>query len=90
MPSHDTLRRLSKSLVAACAATPLAVFVLATGCSGAAPGEISIYLDAGDNLVYTTDFRRVYATMISGWLGYKDTRTLLNGDFAPFDMFSKA
>ncbi len=47
-------------------------------------------LDAGDNLVYTTDFRRVYATMVSGWLGLKDTRQLLNGDFQPFDMFQRA
>ncbi len=47
-------------------------------------------LDAGDNLVYTTDFRRVYATMIAGWLGLKDTRPLLNGDFEPFDMFRSA
>ena len=47
-------------------------------------------LDPGDNLIYTTDFRRVYATMISGWLGYKDTRSLLNGDFQPFDLFNKA
>jgi uncharacterized protein (DUF1501 family) len=45
-------------------------------------------LDAGDNLIYTTDFRRVYATMISGWLGYRDTRSLLKGDFEPFDMFA--
>src|SRR6266513_562318 len=44
-------------------------------------------LDAGDNLVYTTDFRRVYATMIDGWLGYKNTRELLGGSFEPFDMF---
>jgi uncharacterized protein (DUF1501 family) len=44
-------------------------------------------LDAGDNLIYTTDFRRVYGTMISGWLGYKDTHQLLNGDFPTFDMF---
>ncbi len=44
-------------------------------------------LDAGDNLVYTTDFRRVYATMIAGWLGLKDTRPLLNGEFEPFDLF---
>ncbi len=44
-------------------------------------------LDAGDNLIYTTDFRRVYATMIAGWLGYRDTRTLLNGDFPAFDLF---
>jgi uncharacterized protein (DUF1501 family) len=44
-------------------------------------------LDAGDNLIHTTDFRRVYATMISGWLGYRDTRQLLNGQFEPFDLF---
>ncbi len=31
-------------------------------------------LDEGDNLIHTTDFRRVYATMISGWLGHRDTQ----------------
>src|SRR5439155_4756283 len=45
-------------------------------------------LDEGDNLVYTTDFRRVYATMISGWLGFKDTAGILNGNFEAFDMFA--
>jgi uncharacterized protein (DUF1501 family) len=45
-------------------------------------------LDPGDNLVYTTDFRRVYATMIDGWLGYKNTGDLLKGSFEPFDMFA--
>jgi uncharacterized protein (DUF1501 family) len=44
-------------------------------------------LDAGDNLIHTTDFRRVYATMISGWLGYRDTRQLLNGEFETFPLF---
>jgi len=46
-------------------------------------------LDEGDNLLHTTDFRRVYATMISGWLGHRDTRELLNGDFEPFNMFPR-
>jgi uncharacterized protein (DUF1501 family) len=46
-------------------------------------------LDEGDNLIYTTDFRRVYATMIAGWLGLRDTRPLLNGEFEPFDMFQQ-
>ena len=45
-------------------------------------------LDPGDNLIYTTDFRRVYATAINGWLGYEGTSTLLGGEFAPFDMFA--
>jgi uncharacterized protein (DUF1501 family) len=44
-------------------------------------------LDSGDNLIFTTDFRRVYATMIAGWLGYRGTRELLHGDFDPFDLF---
>jgi len=47
-------------------------------------------LDAGGNLIHTTDFRRVYATMIDGWLGLHDTRQLLNGDFQPFEMFRQA
>lgn len=44
-------------------------------------------LDAGDNLVFTTDFRKVYATMITGWLGLRDNRAILNSPFEPFDMF---
>jgi len=45
-------------------------------------------LDAGDNLVYTTDFRRVYATAMQGWLGYSDTRTVLRGEFPPFPAYA--
>ena len=45
-------------------------------------------LDPGDNLVLTTDFRRVYATMAEGWLGQKATPDLLNGSFQPFEMIS--
>ena len=41
----------------------------------------------GDNLAYTTDFRRVYATAISGWLGYRNTKGLLKGEFEPFPVF---
>ena len=44
-------------------------------------------LDPGDNLIHTTDFRRVYATMISGWLGLKDTKGVLKGDFETFPLF---
>lgn len=44
-------------------------------------------LDDG-NLIYTTDFRRVYATMINEWLGYRDTASLLKGDFQTLDLFT--
>ena len=45
-------------------------------------------LDPGDNLLYTTDFRRVYATAMQGWLGFGDTRAVLRGEFAPFPVFA--
>ncbi len=46
-------------------------------------------LDEGDNLMYTTDFRRVYATIIAGWMGHSDTRELFSGEFEQFDMFKQ-
>lgn len=44
-------------------------------------------LDDG-NLKMTTDFRRVYATMIEKWLGYSDTREILKGSFRPLELFA--
>jgi len=45
-------------------------------------------LDADDNLAFTTDFRRVYATVIEGWLGSKQSSALLRGTFEPFPIFA--
>ncbi len=45
-------------------------------------------LDAGGNVAYTTDFRRVYASLIENWFGYQDSRTLLSGEFATLPLFS--
>ncbi len=66
------------------------MFVIGNSVKGGHYGEIPSLteLDEGDNLVYTTDFRRVYATVIEGWLGQTNTREILNGDFEPFDMFT--
>ncbi len=44
-------------------------------------------LDEGGNLRFTTDFRRVYATMIEGWLGHADSKSLLGGQFQTFPVF---
>jgi uncharacterized protein (DUF1501 family) len=44
-------------------------------------------LDAGDNLIHTTDFRRVYASVIEGWLG-ADATPILRGKFESFPMFA--
>jgi len=67
------------------------MFVVGNQVKGGHYGQIPSLtkLDEGDNLIYTTDFRRVYATMIAGWLGLRDTRPLLNGDFEPFEMFQR-
>jgi uncharacterized protein (DUF1501 family) len=45
-------------------------------------------LDEGDNLVYTTDFRRVYASVIEGWLGYGGSDKLFAQRFETFPLFS--
>ena len=65
------------------------MFVVGNPVQGGHYGEVPSLteLDEGDNLVYTTDFRRVYATVIEGWLGHGNTREILNGEFEPFDMF---
>jgi uncharacterized protein (DUF1501 family) len=65
------------------------MFVVGNSVKGGHYGDIPSLeaLDEGDNLLYTTDFRRVYATMIEGWLGHPDASDILNGTFVPFDMF---
>jgi uncharacterized protein (DUF1501 family) len=44
-------------------------------------------LDADGNVAHTTDFRRVYASLIEGWFGYRDSKGLLSGEFAGLPMF---
>ena len=43
---------------------------------------------ADDNLVHTSDFRRVYATLTDGWLGLHDSAAVLRGRFEPFPIFA--
>lgn len=47
-----------------------------------------VKLDAGDNLIHTTDFRRAYATLTKGWMGYNDTVKVLKAEFEPFPVFA--
>lgn len=44
-------------------------------------------LDEGGNLKFTTDFRRVYASLIEGWLKH-DSKAVLGGEFKTFSLFS--
>lgn len=64
------------------------MYLIGKQVNGGHYGKLPSLVDLDDgNLVYTTDFRRVYATAISGWLGYDNTETLLRGRFEPFPVF---
>ena len=66
-------------------------FVMGGGVKGGQYGDkvslTNLVLD--DNLQYTTDFRRVYATLIEEFLGYKESEKVLSGQkFKTFGMWS--
>ena len=44
-------------------------------------------LDNG-NLKMTTDFRRVYATLLNEWMGFEDSDTILKGEYPPLGVFT--
>ncbi|MBQ90859.1 MAG: hypothetical protein CL441_05470 [Acidimicrobiaceae bacterium] len=68
-------------------ATPM--FVIGSGVEGGLHGEHPSLTDLDDgNLKMTTDFRRVYATMIEQWLGYEDSEAILKGSYTPLDLFA--
>ncbi len=45
-------------------------------------------LDENGNLKVTTDFRRVYATMIAEWMGFDRADSILKGDFPGLGVFA--
>ncbi|MBM40604.1 MAG: hypothetical protein CL483_01610 [Acidobacteria bacterium] len=68
-------------------ATPM--FVIGSGVEGGLHGAHPSLTDLDDgNLKMTTDFRRVYASMIQQWLGYKDSAAILKGNYEPLRLFA--
>ena len=68
-------------------ATPM--FVIGSGVAGGLHGRHPSLTDLDDgNLKMTTDFRRVYASMIEGWLGFDDSASILKGSFEPMRLFA--
>ena len=68
-------------------ATPM--FIFGRGVKGGLYGRHPSLTDLDDgNMKMTTDFRRVYATMIGEWLGYQDTQAILKGRFEPLGVFA--
>jgi len=65
------------------------VFVIGAPVHGGMYGEMPSLTDLDDgNLRYTTDFRRVYATLITQWMGQADAGAVLRQPFPPIDMLS--
>jgi uncharacterized protein (DUF1501 family) len=68
-------------------ATPM--FIFGKGVKGGLYGHHPSLTDLDDgNMKMTTDFRRVYATMIKEWLGYDDAEGVLKGRFEPLGVFA--
>ena len=58
------------------------------GFHGTFPGLAAEKLNRGD-VAFTTDFRRVYASLLKGWLGADDAK-ILGRQFEPMDLFNEA
>jgi uncharacterized protein (DUF1501 family) len=70
-------------------ATPMFLFGARDRIKGGLYGQPPSLTDLDDgNLKMTTDFRRVYATVIKEWLGYDDTDTILKGRFDALGAFA--
>jgi uncharacterized protein (DUF1501 family) len=68
-------------------ATPM--FIIGNGVNGGFYGKHPSLTDLDDgNMKMTTDFRRVYATVIKEWLGYSDVATVLKSNFDPLAVFA--
>jgi uncharacterized protein (DUF1501 family) len=62
-------------------------FVIGEPVAGGQYGKLPSLTDLDDgNLKHTTDYRRVYATMIKTWMGHTDTAGVLRGEFEPLPL----
>ena len=65
------------------------MFIAGKGVEGGFYGETPSLTDLDDgNLKMTTDFRRVYSTMINSWMGSKQTASILKGRYSPLAVFA--
>ena len=66
-------------------------FVLGSAVRGGQYGTPPSLVDLDDgNLRFTTDYRRVYATLVRDWMGCGQAEAILKGEFASLDLFAKA
>jgi len=64
------------------------VFVIGKPVAGGQYGEVPSLIDLDDgNLRYTTDYRRIYSTLIQGWMGHDHASTILKDQYSPLPIF---
>ncbi|HYM02814.1 MAG TPA: DUF1501 domain-containing protein [Stellaceae bacterium] len=64
-------------------------FVVGKKVKGGHYGAMPSLTDLDDgNLRFTTDFRRLYASMITEWMRQADAKPVLKGDFAPLGLIA--
>src|ERR1700719_2698053 len=64
--------------------TAAPAFIIGAPVAGGQYGKMPSLTELNDgNMVFTTDFRRVYATAIKSWMGYADAAGILRGEFEP-------
>ena len=65
------------------------MFIVGRSVRGGFYGESPSLTDTDDgNLKMTTDFRRVYSTMIAEWMGCQDAKSILKGEFPTLGVFA--
>jgi uncharacterized protein (DUF1501 family) len=64
-------------------------FIIGKSVAGGQYGGAPSLTDLDDgNLKYTTDYRRIYATLISGWMGHEHPAMILKNEFEPLPIFA--
>ena len=65
-------------------------FIIGKPVKGGQYGGVPSLTDLDDgNLRFTTDFRRLYATLIRGWMGNDQVAQVLKDDFDPLPVFDR-
>lgn len=68
--------------------TAAPAFVIGNSVKGGQYGTPPSLTDLDDgNLKFTTDYRRIYSTLINGWMGYEDPAVILRDQFESLPMF---
>lgn len=66
-------------------------FIIGKGVKGGHYGALPSLTDLDEgNLKFTTDYRRIYSTLIGGWMGHDKVSAILKDEFSPLPVFGRA